>query len=427
MLFDLRLIGTYSVLLFWAVLRYIERRQWWTLRLRLSCWFPSRALLIFSVATTILTLLDITAEYNVTNLSTRATIGLLVTGFALLTLRFLLPLTESRVYVDVRWKAWTGPSRTGITPSTTRYLGGREDWQSLTSICRGLSLHPVEALPRLTSPMASGIIYDPTELLKSVLRMDEEADEVWAPRSEARAGAFAPFEPGQSVSLLWGQELGFLPRCSRGILAVPSSLLNFQPRLKNGVDGRPLCLAHGILARNKGLEPHRLVCNLQTQPDLREFEENSALWPRPSKTLRSFYHAEMYKSFSGLGTSYVIAATELALLIADSDLMTVADWLDEHLEHQELHLNNQAAALGASADELSRLYRGHYVAMLVSLSEHKPGIRIRPELTVFKALSAHEGLRDPPSWMSDPLMMERASEEARTLGSRGMRLVEAAI
>lgn len=427
MLSDLRIIGTCSALLFWAIFRYVESRQWWTLRLRLSCWTPSRALLIFSIATTILTVLDISDYYDVTDLSTRAALGLLVTGTAFLVLRILLPLTESRVYVTVRWKAWTGPSRTGVAPAMTRYLGGREDWQSLTSICRGLSLHPIEAFSHWTSPLVTGIIYDPCELLKSRLRMDEEADEVWVPRSEAKAGAFAPFEPGQSVSLLWGQDLGFIPRCSRGILAVPTSLLNFQPRLKNGVDGRPLCLAHGILARNKGLEPHQLVCNLQTQNSIREFEENSALWPRPSKTLRSFYHDEMSKSFSGLGTSYVIAATELALLIADSDLMTVTDWLDKQLEHQDLYLNNQAAALGASADDLSRLYRGQYAAMLVSLSEHKPGVKIRPEITVFKALCAHEGLRDLPSWMSDPLMIERASEETRTLGSRGLRLVEAAI
>lgn len=427
MFFNLRIIGVCSGLILWATLRYIESRAWWTLRLRISCWIPGYSLLLGSVVATFLTFRDITAIYDVTHLATRATIALLTTSSAYFALRFLLPLAESRVYVTLRWKAWTGPSRTGIAPPMARYLGSREDWQSLRSTCHGLTLHPVEAFPHFASLFTRGIPYDPSELLKARLRMDDEADLVWAPQSEVKVGVFAPIEQNQPVSLLWGRQLGFIPRCSRGIIAMPISLLDFRPRLKNGVDGRPICLAHGILARNKGLEPHRLVCNLRTQPRIRTFEENSLLWPRPSKTLRSFYNAEMHKSFSGLGDSFVLAATELALLIADSNPSNLADWLDGNLEHQDLHLNNHIGAIGAGIDDLQRLYHGQYVAMLVSLSEHKPGIRIRPELSVFKALYAHERLEGLPTWLSHPSMAERVSEEERILGHRGMRLVEAAV
>lgn len=427
MRFDLRIITASSSLVFWAILRYIEQRQWWTLRLKLSCWIPGRTLLFVTLLAAVLTLLNVIEIYDIALIETRAAVASLATGFALIMLRILIPLADSRSYIKLRWKAWTGPSRTGIAPAMSRYLGNRRDWQSLASTSRGTSLHPVEAFPWLTSLWSRGIAFDPTELLKARLRADEEANEFWVPRSTVKSNVYAPFEDGRPISLLWGSDLGFLARCSRGIMAVPTPLLNFQPKLKNGVDGRPICLAHGILARNKGLEPQNLVCNLQSPASFREFEENSALWPRPSKTLRSFYRTEMQKSYSGLGSSYVTVATELALLIADSDSNVVADWLDQGLEHQELHLNNDVAALGASVDDLSLLYRGQHVAMLVSLSEHRLGNRIRPELMVFRALCAQEGLQNLPPWLANPAMIERLAEETERFGDPGMRLITAMV
>jgi hypothetical protein len=135
----------------------------------------------------------------------------------------------------------------------------------------------------------------------------------------------------------------------------------------------------------------------------------------------------MSKAFSGLGEAFVCAATELALLLADAKAAVVADWLDAHLEQQDLSLNHQAAALGASIDDLAQLYRGQYVAMLVSLSEHRVGIRIRPEVTVFKALCAAEGRSALPGWLNETSLIERALEETRLLGNRGVQLVNAAV
>ncbi|KAJ9500778.1 hypothetical protein H2202_003994 [Exophiala xenobiotica] len=426
-MFETRLLVDSLICVLAAALKYIEQRQLWTLQLSISRLLCGWTWLAVTLAAVIKSMLDLMTVYPGSLLHKELTRSIAVVGFFFLCFRLLLPLAQNAAYIDLRWKAWTGPSRTGIAPTVTRYLGDKNDWKSLASVSQRMEMHPVESFLRWAIPFGEGIPYDPTEILRTRLKMDEEADTFWLPRSENKAGVYAPIQSGKSVSLLWGEDLGFMRRCSRGIIAVPTPLLSFHPRLKSGVDGRPLCLAHGILARNKGLEPSTLVCNLQTPSRLRGFEENSALWPRPAKTLRSCYHKEMSQAFSGLGQSFVCAATELALLLADAKSEKVADWLESHMEHQDLRLNNQAATLGASVDELSRLYRGQYVAMLISLSEHKAGVRTRPELTVFRALCAADGIMKTPTWLNEASMRNRLSEEERDLGARGSLLIEAAV
>lgn len=426
-MFGFRLLLLCALCISAAGIGYIEQQQWWTLRFSISRFLNGWLLLAITLGVTIQLMIDIVRVYNDALVATRAMLAMIVIGTSFFMFRVLLPLAQNSDYIRLRWKAWTGPSRTGIAPRMTRYLGEESDWRSLASISKNIRSHPVEISLSWSRAFFGGISYDPTDLLNARLGEDEKTGTTWTPRSESKAGVYAPAGIEDSVSLLWGENLGFIRRCSRGIMAVPRPLLNFHPTLKNGVDGRPLCLAHGILARNKGLEPYRLVCNLQTPSRLRIFEENSSLWPRPAKTLRSFYHAEMSKAFSGLGEAFVCVATELALLLADAQAAIVADWLDAHLEQQDLSLNNQAAALGASTGDLDQLYRGQYVAMLVSLSEHQVGFRARPELLVFGALSTAEGRSDFTEWLNVPSMRERALQERAQLGVRGMRLVEAAV
>lgn len=135
------------------------------------------------------------------------------------------------------------------------------------------------------------------------------------------------------------------------------------------MDARPLYPAHGILSRNKRPEPERLICSLHTEESRRVFEENSPLCR--SEDSYGAYHAEMQRVFTDLGPSFVAAATHLASLLGDCSDDTIIDWLDGELGQQDLFLNKQIAALGATAVELSRLYYGQYVAMLVNLSEHQ--------------------------------------------------------
>jgi hypothetical protein len=427
MLLDVAVSCLWLACALWTGLKYTEHRQWWTLRLKISCLIPSRSLILISTAGTFAALRKISNEYDARFLSVRILLGSLQTAFLFVFFHLMLPLGEARDYFDLRWKAWTGPSRSGIPPSLTRYMGDEHDWISMLASCRAVQVHAVERFLNLLSPFANGIKQDPTSILNARLVMDEEADTVWVPRSENKTGVYAPSEPDLAVSFLWGTRLGFRPRCSRGIISVPRNLLSFNPQLKNGVDGRPLCLAHGILARNKGLEPQKLVCNLRKNQSFREFEENSVFWPRPAKTLRSFYQAELGRSFSALGEDYVTAAAELALLLADAGSATIHDWLDGHMEHQDIELNNEIASLGATLQDLSRLYRGHYAVKLVSLSVHRLGIRIRPELAVFRALCRLEGVEDLPQWLSKDVLQERLRQEDTLLGQRGQLLVQAII
>jgi hypothetical protein len=123
---------------------------------------------------------------------------------------------------------------------------------------------------------------------------------------------------------------------------------------------------------------------------------------------------------------FVCAATELALILADADDTAVRDWLEGRMEHQDIDLNHAAARMGASEDELDRLYRGHYAAMLVSLSVHRIGRRTRPELMVFHRMCQKEEV-NIPAWALQQEMVDRKVREKLNAGGDIDALVEAVI
>ena len=221
-------------------------------------------------------------------------------------------------------------------------------------------------------------------------------------------GLYPPVNQGKNASLLWGEHLGFSRRVSRGILSLPYRILVSQPVTDAGHNGRAMCLAHGVLARNKGLAPKEFVLKL----NVTHFEESSAQWPRPSKVLRSYYRKEMEDSYGGLGKAFVETAAELALLFADSSADIIKDWFEQLMEQQDLGLARRAYELGATDEELGRLYRLSYAAMLVSLACHAHGRKIRPEITVFREYYALDPELGPvPDWVSSEEMQRRADEE----------------
>ena len=289
-------------------------------------------------------------------------------------------------------------------------------------------MHPVDIrLPFLKSKLITG---DPTDILKARQRNLQRAPQGSLLKSTTSpsekqpipvptlasvtlsslingVGLYAPVVPGQAASLLWGSHLGFAPRVSRGILGVPQRLLTSHPLTESGHNGQAMCLAHGILGRNKGLEPMRFILRL----DIGKFEEKSVQWPRPSKVLRSYYKKEMDAAYGGLGINYVNAATELALLLADSSQGLIEDWLLARMEHQDYELNREACRLGAPDDHLRLLYLLSYGAMLVSLSAHNIGHRFRPEITLFVTYwQTHKA--DPlPQWVTSEAMQNRIHQE----------------
>lgn len=162
------------------------------------------------------------------------------------------------------------------------------------------------------------------------------------------------------------------------------------------------------------------------QKHYRNFEQNSVFWPYPAKTLRSLFRRECRHYFSSLGDAFVTVATELALLLTDAPVGVAEDWLDARLEHQDLELNNEAYVLGAQRQELELLYRGQYAAMLVSLSAHRVGVRIRPEMLVYEAACKRVGAI-LGTWAMSADMETRRQRELEVLGPRVVPLIEAVV
>ena len=419
------------ILTIWSfskVTEYFENRHFWTLRLRLSTiehWLIIPSVFIAWILLAHAFIFQFPPSFNPFRLS----ISLIyAAGTSVSFFGYVLPVYHGRRYLRLRWKAWGGPSRTGIRTELVPYIGDQRDWKTLEALTeRKVVIHPIERFSRMSffSPRKL-IVSDITTLLLARATADQKGDTLWVPQSSARRGVFQPILPGEPASLLWGEHIGFQRRCSRGIISVSKALLSPWPKLADGVDACGLCLACGILARNKGLHPTSFICNLATKSSIENFEQNNVFWPYPAKTLRSLFRRECRHYFSGLGDVFVTVATELALLLTDAPVEVAEDWLDGRLEHQDLELNNEAYALGAQPQELELLYRGQYAAMLVSLSAHRVGIRIRPEMLVYEAICKRVGAT-PGTWAMSADMENRRQRELEVLGPRVVPLIEAVV
>ena len=99
---------------------------------------------------------------------------------------------------------------------------------------------------------------------------------------------------------------------------------SFQLRVTD-TDGWKVA-SDGILARNKGFQPHQLVCAFTNSPDS-PAETISPLYPRVSKKLRGRARSSMEMQYGGLGSAFDEAATELNLLMRDFDTQQLYNWL----------------------------------------------------------------------------------------------------
>ncbi|KAF9515921.1 hypothetical protein BS47DRAFT_1341515 [Hydnum rufescens UP504] len=370
-----------------------EAESLWTVRFRLAVfehfwWIGISIALVASFVSMIISFLA-------GNSNDALGVLALATASSLVVFRYAWPAWRNRHFCENRWAAWTGPSRTGIAPELVGKIGDTANWRTRWFL--GIQSSLIDA--------------DPTELLKVSL------DTASPPATPPEKGRFNYFNPlsrrrngleaglalfisscdsGQNASLLWGEHLGFSRRVSRGVLSIPSRLLVSQPVTDAGHNGRAMCLMHGIFGRNKGLAPWTFILKLTVQ----KFEENSVQWPRPAKVLRGYYEKEVEVSYGGLGEAFVKAATEMALLFADSRPRSCP--------------RRRAYQLGATDNELSLLYRLSYAVMLVSLACHTYGRKRRPELTVFRTYYAlnHDSLGPLPAWATSAEMERRANEEA---------------
>lgn len=209
---------------------------------------------------------------------------------------------------------------------------------------------------------------------------------------------------------------------------MPLNLLRSSPRTADGYDGRGIAIAMGILGRNKGLQPWRLVYH--STPQICSLLENASTWsPRPSKVLRSFYQQALDAQYHRLEECFVNAAVELALLAIDTPNQEMNRWLTYGLEQQSTDTAELVADAAFTADgddgrtaALVAMYESSYVAMIVSLNAMEVESRwsqgqklpdvVRPEVICAGLLMRARGMPQPGWWEAEAVREKRNHEVA---------------
>lgn len=387
----------------------------WTFRFRLAkiehwWWTLVSAMLVVSMVLSILSFLAGNNQDAVAVLVLSSTTFLAI-------VRYMIPAWRSKSFLRNRYLAWTGPSRTVIENTRRTFCGSAADWRYLAL---AYSSGPQDRIPVASDGYGwhiwsvGGIKYDPTDILQFINHMNIEKE------VQNRDFVFDDGNPDpKTLSLYWGLHSGFRPRVSRSVSSVPVNLLKSQPLTTDGFSGEGLCLAMGILGRNKGLKPENLVFELT--PDLlRAMEANSTWYPRPSKTLRSYYTKVMTDIYGGIGPGFVGAAVELALVLMDATPDAIKAWLTERAEQQVFRVNKELVAADADKTELQAHYQSSYVSMFISLNnmaDSRTGRRditskpLRPDIICLGLLLRARGHPKPAWWDSQKFAAMREDEK----------------
>jgi hypothetical protein len=380
-----------------------ESSNYWTFRFRLAkvehwWWTTVSFLLLSSLVFNVL-------SFASGNSGEAVSILVLSTTTLLAIVRYMLPSWRSRKYIHNRFLAWTGPSRTGVAANLKSFCGDKKDWEMMAQDARkrGAKGVPSDYYGwRLSS--LKGTQMDPTDILLSGVVNAQTIRTITAAGEYVYEDGYANYS---SVSLLWGTHSGFSPRVSRSISAVPINLLKSQPFTNDGFVAEGVCLAMGILGRNKGLKPADLVFNLDRSLST-HLENHSAWYPRPAKTLRSYYRKLATEVYGGLGDAFVSAAIELSLILMDASPTAIRAWLRAGCEQQSIGVNRDLQEAGATAEELQAHYESSYVSMIISLNNmkdnqvsqenHGRAEVIRPDITCLGLLLKARQLPTPNWW-----------------------------
>jgi hypothetical protein len=393
-----------------------ETSNYWTFRFRLAkvehWWWTAVSCLLF------LSLLFNVLSFASGNSSEAVSILVLSTTTLLAIVRYMLPSWRSRKYIHNRFLAWTGASRTGIGANLKSFCGDRGDWETMAQEAK---TRGAEGVPsdyygwRLSS--LKGTQMNPTDILLSGIVNAQTIRAMSAPGKYVYADGYTDYS---SVSLLWGSHSGFSPRVSRSISAVPINLLRSQPFTIDGFGAEGVCLAMGILGRNKGLKPATLVFNMDGSLST-QLENDSAWYPRPAKTLRSYYRKLATEVYGGLGDAFVSTAIELSLILMDATPTAVTAWLAAGCEQQSIGVNRDLQDEGATAEHLRAHYESSYVSMVISLnnmkdnkvsqSNHGQSEVIRPDITCLGLLLRARGLPKPDWWDLEKFRSYRTVED----------------
>lgn len=320
----------------------------------------------------------------------------LSTATALVIVRYAIPSWRHKHFIENRWLAWTGPSRTAISYQYGSACGDARHWNKLNKAVKLKSAPPPSDDWGLAIKPNAGISEDPTAILNSLGEI--KADMIYSTNWNVGPCVYDDGLHGvsnvNSLSLQWGEHDGFRRRVSRAINSMPQSLLTSRPLTVDMYNGEGLTLAMGIIGRNKGLLPKELVFDWKDklkklrgvtrdnglQSIVTELENTSTWSPRPNKVMRSYYRKAMRDQFGELLPPFVAAATELALILLDCAPGAITDWLRNRLEQQSLEVNIQMsrpanyarANIPATHHQLQTLYRAQYVSMIISLNYYTP-------------------------------------------------------
>jgi hypothetical protein len=405
-----------------SIITIAEQQGMWTFRFRIAryehwWWMFVSAMLSTSLYFMIFSSLSGTSadSLGVLFLSTATVVAIV---------RYAIPAWRNRTFIELRWLSWTGPSRTGIPSHSKVFCGDSSDWKYIQKLVRRerITPNPSDQWGWAIKP-PNGISHDPTALLQ---KLDKNAFDHNFATDHQRV--YNDGYRGQitQVSLLWGEKEGFHRRVSRAINSMPRSLFNSIPFTYDGFNGTGLCLAMGILGRNKGLRPKELVFDLHdrrkgtnklagSEELIIELEATSTWYPRPHKVMRSFYHNVMEQQYSGLGPEFVAVAVELALILLDCPPNATMRWLGQGLEQQSIAVNQHMSKM-ASDTQLQTLYRASYTSMILSINyfDQDQDHVCRPDLTCFALLWLAEG-GSTPEWWGEEWVETKLKAEASSL------------
>ncbi|EJD36540.1 hypothetical protein AURDEDRAFT_154600 [Auricularia subglabra TFB-10046 SS5] len=393
--------GACACVLLLSLNAFTVNTGWWTLRFHV---FRHEHLLWSAIELALLLSFTLSS-------SSLAHRGILTAAIIAVAYFALIPAWSDAFFRRVFWKAWTGRSRTRIQSPIAPGLNASPD--AVARAANVAALSPSERGLLLTE-FSRGIVADPTAILR-VLSGEAGRMTTAAPAGTATALGFVyptlttsgGFEL-RGTSLLWGPP-HYKRRVSRAVIAVDGDM---WARIARGGSAAYVlswaAVAHGILGRNKGLNPTALsACGLDGAGALARFEHASALGTRSAKTKRSIVREHMLHMYGALGEAYVLMAAELALLIEDAGPARVAHWLDAECEQQD-----PTIALVVPEALRGVHYRLHYVTMLASLNFGSGCHCLRPELIILKHLGGRL-LEHEVSWSWMEKQHERLDAERR--------------
>ena len=290
---------------------------------------------------------------------------------------FVIESIRQQSYRKILWEAWTGSSRTQRPLSQAHIVAQLEQMKSqLLQSGNQQQRKPTESIFN----WAGQCFHQKTKMdiaeAMDLLDINKQTNSKVNQLAEDSNLQIYPLITGKNdvISVKWGGPSSslFHLRVSRGISMFDQKTIVKAFSLTKASEEKWIMIAAGIVARNKGLCPEKLICKLNeaTATGCYAVLENASKWhPRSNKTSRTSYRNKIKELYGVLGDEYVTAVTELAILIPDVPHIYLRQWLEHKCEHQDVGF---AWAIwnstNGSTDVQLSLYKTSYISMLFSLN-----------------------------------------------------------